>query len=653
MTSSISDSEFFTTIQECFCAKLLITIEALKANQLKLENINDEMLHCYLRSCLSATTLNYFPTSDFDAIADVGHESSKKRERAILMKALSKLENFDARNEYENLDRDSVGLKIRNNYVDSPREYLVSHFWRWTHHMSSLLGQYNDDLDICVQEVCTNIINGITPISIEKECIKRVMVLRTIMSKYIQQCSMNMYQDLSLFALAFTSIVITFTSEIKAISRGVCYYEQSNRPDELYKKSKALVLQKSFTTLYTCFFSWLIGELSLHGPHLADYSSFIYRFIITPALNGMGVDQSREVVDSLRRLNNSDLVQLERLSIVTDLNNTLVSNLQRQSFKYIRTSIMYATNCSRVINPGTVFYSLMNMVCTVPETNSNIDIAPIIHPEIDPTSTEKLESSLILYFSVVSMIRNDFVISARNATKIFREYAIRNFIVPKLRHPTVDAKSKVRLLMILSDILETSGLRVIFTDILDEHQIQSLEKNPTLDLRYDICAMLDAIYLCIQKDKTTGLLGKSYGLLENILKLTISLGENEEPLAHWCFHNQNSSTLVQYFNLHLKIFADIAKLCSDSYKSKYTSIWDDVSKPNTDTPHDLQALKTLITSKETLDATYSDSTQNAYRSNPFSQKHIISTSATSDPSINTETESRLKKFLKVYADHHS
>jgi hypothetical protein len=659
ITPSIIDSEFFTTIQECFCAIIVTIVEVLKSYELNLKNISDEVLHYYLRSCLSANSMNYFPTSNFEAIADVGGESSKQREKAILMKALSKLEDLNGIHKNDDSDRDAHGLNLRSDYFDSPRKYLVSHFWGWTQNMSFLVGQCNNDLVTCVQEVCTNIVDGMSPISLEKECLKRVMVLRSIMGKCIQQSNLSMHQDHSLLSLAFTTIVMTFISEMKAISRGLCYYEQSSNAEELYKKSKALVLQKSFITFYTCFFSWLLGELSLHGSELADYSSFIFRFIITPALRGNGIDQSREIVESLRRLNSSDLVQLERLSIVSDLNNTLVSNLQRHAFKHIRTSIIYA---SRISNPGTVFYNVMNMVYAAPETDNKFDIAPAINSEIDPNPDDKLESSLTLYFSVISMVQNEFVISARTATKAFREYAIRNFIVPKLRHPTVDVKSKVRLLMILSNIFKTADLKVIFTHNtpLEEPHMMSLENVPTLDLRYDICAILDAIYLCVQKMTVTStcLLSASYDVLEHIVRLKIALGENDEFLVHWSFGNKSSSTLVQYFNLHLKIFANIATLCSDSYESKYLSIWENLSKEITDVPHELRVLKHCISSKESLDEMFfprpaTDSTKNAYRSNPFSQKNISSTSSPSDLSNDKELDTHLKSFLKLYADHAS
>jgi hypothetical protein len=660
VTSSISDGEFFSTIQECFCAKLVVTMKAFESYNINLKLSSDDALHYYLRSCLSASTLNHFPTSDFDTMKSVGDESSKQREYVVLMTALSKLEDLNDSNKYGHLDRDTVGLKLRSDYFDSPRTYLVSHFWRWTQQLCYLLGECNDDLDTCVQEVCTNILNGMSPVSIEKECLKRAMMLRSVMSKYIQRCNLNIHRETSLFPMAFASIVITFISEIKAISRGVSYYEQSNRPDELYQKSKAFVLQKSFITMYICFFSWLLGEVALYGSELTDYSSFIFRYIITPALNGNGIDQSQEIVDSLRRLINSDVVQLDRLSLVGVLNQTLKSNLQIHAFKHIRTSIMYATHCSRVSNPGTMFYSLMNILFSTPESNKKMSLGPVIHPELDPHSADKLESSLILYFSVVSMVREEFMMSARNATKAFREYAIRNFIVPKVRHPTVNSQSKVKLLMMLSDILKTMDVKVILTDIsmLGQSQVMNSDHAPTFDFRYDICAIFDAIYLCMKKEKTntsTSLISASYDVLETILRLKIVIRENEEPLVRWSVRNESSSTLVQYLNLHLQIFVNIATLWSDSYQSKYQSIWEDLSKPDVLT-HEVHALKTCIASKEKLDELYCpshalDSTQNAYRSNTVSQKNNMSTSASSDK-ISEELKSQLKKFLKVYAHHH-
>ena len=131
--------------------------------------------------------------------------------------------------------------------------------------------------------------------------------------------------------------------------------------------------------------------------------------------------------------------------------------------------------------------------------------------------------------------------------------------------------------------------------------------------------------------------------------------ENEEPMVRWSVRNESSSTLVQYLNLHLQIFVNIATLWSDSYQSKYQSIWEDLSKPDVLT-HEVHALKICIASKEKLDELYCpshalDSTQNAYRSNTVSQKNNMSTSASSDK-ISEELKSQLKKFLKVYAHHH-
>lgn len=646
MVSSIQDVDFLNSIKSCFIAQLTESCKYITNGRAMVERMKKLIINSYVRTCFNASIIGLFPSSDFETFRKLGGESIESKAQSCLKKTAERFESAKNIRNQENIDVEATGLKLR---VDSTQTYLVSHFWIWTKNIHFLLFEENVDLETFVQNVCANIVDGLSLVSLERQCMKRIMLMRTVTSKLIKDVH-DTSASSTIFSVAFITMVEAFNSELRSISRGVSYYEKNEGSTELYEYAKALVLQNSFISMYISLFSWMLSEITIFGSHLTDYASFIFNFIVVPALSGKGIDQSKDMHDSLYKLENPDFDYSGLSFVQEELNKSLTSELQGQILRNLRSTLIYATHSSAVSNAATILFTLMNVINTC-NLDSTIQFGPLIHPEVEPESDDQLQKSFNLYFSVVNLPRRQYISAAEEACNSFRVYAIRNFILPKVRHPNVPLSMKLKLLKVLYNILRTKDIPVI--TLTEGDPKLSSETHVSFDIKFDICATLHAIYCCFQNEYSkdlTHVVDMCFTILLIITDFR-TIGCKESDLIDWCKNNHVYSYLAQYIECHLSIFALVADLWTGPNKIKYQFQLPTFSNASDSDPHEIKALLHYTNTKLKLDEAHFslssvDSTPNAYRIN--AAKPMKDSSVQDMVVINHSDENKLKLFLDVF-----
>ena len=327
-----NDDEFQNDIRQCLCSELCHISKYSDVCVQMLGDANEIIVRTFVGSITNANVLNIFPSINHDIMMEVGGAQSKEKEEQLLFRATKKSATF-SRLDGQSPDADGVGLHRRTgDYFDTPgATYMSSHVWTFCadlgllleaiakhkpfgegnllNRMSSALQENDSDLDPYVRNICSDTLKSLSEVSLERECLKRIMKLRSMLSACLQttsDASGNTYENAPHRIRMVSNIVSSLTSglllEMSCIAKGVDYYGRNPSSTQPYIHAKTRALLCAYGNFMIPTLSWLLSQPTLIDAS-PDQAVFIFRFVILPCLRSRGLDVSQTLLEAASKRN--------------------------------------------------------------------------------------------------------------------------------------------------------------------------------------------------------------------------------------------------------------------------------------------------------------------------------------------------------------
>lgn len=291
-----NDKIYHRQVGQCFSAELCRVARVSH----KCLYITSTGISAILNTCIDAladaSTLDRFPTINSSILVTVGGERSKQKEK-IRLEAINVIDTVDQGVQRPDIEASGI-RKQKKDALDTPGpSYMIAHIWSFVNNLGhSLIDislfesqskdakiklgklgvallKSDDDLPLHIKLVCSEALRALGPISLERECMKRMMKLRNIFSAILHKtvpmadlntsapdCVVNSSEMVSLLIKALLDQLID-------IATGVQYYEKNGLHEDLYIQAKARVLQ--FT------YAQFVSHIDMK-PYVIDILSIFY-----------------------------------------------------------------------------------------------------------------------------------------------------------------------------------------------------------------------------------------------------------------------------------------------------------------------------------------------------------------------------------------
>jgi len=597
-----NDKIYHRQVGQCFSAELC-KVARISRTCLSILSLGvSEVLNTCIEALTDASILNRFPTINSSLLIAIGGERSKEKEK-IRLEAIHEYAIDAGRGGEHHPDLEASGIRRqKKDVMDTPGpSYMSTHMWSFCsdlgHSLTDIsllesqsenreklgklgvaLVKSDDDLPLHIKLVCSEALQAL-PISLERECMKRIMKLRNIFSAILHKPVLVVDSNSAVSLDGVDNYVEMVSLLIKAlldqlinIATGVHYYEKNGLHEDLHIQTKARVLQFTYAQFVVFLLTWLLRELAFTDSRAQIQAKFIWDCLFVPSLKLCGFDAS-----SLKQEISTGILLDASPSFTSTLSGTSVVNTHGLSS--ISEDLFTAVNSciSSLVVPiasglfhsseSTTMYELINVdlsrKCSLPSLT--IDIIPLLVPCIEnevASTANDLSGALNIYLSLTSMGNMYYDKVQANAMTKFRRFALRKLMVPKLRHDVFPREKKIRILHLLKKFLDVEAVSTECAEQQDFEISLNDNCNSFLDLS-DCCYIVNALSLCIidwhiKKKVNDTFSGQVFLCCRHILKLQIEVGKMS--LMAWCRINAEYNTCASYLKVMMEWIFEVAGL---------------------------------------------------------------------------------------------
>ena len=589
-----NDDEFLNDLRQCFCSELCHVAKFGKNCMVMINTLADDIiLRAFLSAITNASVLNAFPSINRQLLLKIGGVGSRDKEDRSLVKALEKLETRP--NNHPDADGHSV-LKHMDGYTDTPSNYMTSHLWSFCEDLSLVLQSIANDKPpsesnillmlssscICDDStiISSNVLKALPRSTLERECLKRVILLKNI----LQSC-FNMYPrlttELSKIKLSevtqtiLSAMISGFLLQASCLIKGVEYYEKTPSSCQPYIRAKSQALFTAYSDVMSSVLSWLLLPKTME--FVSEQIRFVYHYIVLPILSNKGLQTARaSIYEGSGNSAKTRILEFEggmpHAGVAAELTTSKI--LLNSFYCHIRDVVQYAGS----EDGDHHFYEVMSCIQSVNNTflrqNFSLPAAFLEGREFyKPRDQFELGDYIELHYKHSSSAH------LANTCSRFRSFAIRSFLLPKIKHRTIDSKKKVTMLLVLLLILDVKRIQRQYRwaePILIS--VGGDRLGNYLHIRHDIEAIIESIYICIDNGithprmMTSSLMRYCFVSLKCILTMNVKesdpSGSYDTPkgLFGWCdaSKGENETALMVY--LYMELMLTLSKILR-SYQS--------------------------------------------------------------------------------------
>jgi hypothetical protein len=295
---------------------------------------------------------------------------------------------------------------------------------------------------------------------------------------------------------------------------------------------------------------------------------------LLPILSSKGFHHQKEIIFSPGVISNYH--SSEKFHKGASLSNTVIQNTSNILFlsltRYLDGIIDYACFCEE----DHKLYQIMNAFeISDPRTlydNSYIPAAFIGGIERRFSKYElDLVRSIDVYFSLLHA--NDSAVKNRRKAAInrFRHFAIRSFLLPKLKHELVHIDRKVNMLLILLHMLDIERIKKNYEFSQDIYLTMSTHDDEYLTLDVDVVEIIACIFTVLHtsiigRSINSTVISYSYASLRCLLAKTIN--GHTCSLMQWSINNQDEDENAKRINAHMEALYLLSHILT-SYKLQF------------------------------------------------------------------------------------
>ncbi len=585
-----NDDGYLNDVRHCLCAEIChIAKYSLTAKKMK-DSTKALMLYTFVNATTNASVMNMFPTINLDVMAKVGDSTSKNKEDRLLQKVKEKYATYRQKYIGDNPDAESIGLKqVSGNYFDTPgANYLSSRLWTFCSDLGKLLqvDQRNNylysigaalsttdiDLDQYVRNITSDVLESLSQISLERECLKRVMCIRSLLSACLQDPGTLSTHHKRIASNVLSSMVSGILLDMSLLLKGAEYYKRNSLSTHPYVRAKAYALLEGYDNFMASTFSWLLSQLALTGFD-SDKAELLFRNVVIPCLMSRGLNSSNAIFKAADKMNlrtNQRTLSFEfGLPVSMNLSTAYLPLLVPVLSHHIPDIVIYASTSPQ----SDIFYELMSCIVNLDSEpiESHLQMAPAILYGIEKKAPQKepsLIDSIHLYLSLISMSESHNHAKVKRAVNRFRNYAIRSFLLPKLKHPKSPSGQKMKILNLLQPMLNVAAMKAKY-EYVGKLSVSLGEEVKYLHLNLDIKMLATSIFECLDhaivtqslvKEKRYSMISQSFDCLRNVIYMSIE--DSDLPLLKWCKSNANSNEDANQISIYLEALFVMSKLFS-------------------------------------------------------------------------------------------
>ena len=584
-----NDDTYLNDIRHCLCAELCHVSQYSHLAKDLQEHTKEIMLRTFVSAMTNASVMNAFPTMNHDIMTEIGGIPSKIKEERLLIRVTEKLAAHQHAHKDGNPDVEGLGLKRRaGDYFDTPGvTYLSSHLWTFCKDLGMVLKNKSElannilcdvgaallttdgDLDQYVRNISSDTLESLSQISLERECLKRLMKVRSVLSVCLRDPSLLPTHQRRIVSNAVSSLISGILLDMSLLLKGADYYERNSSSTQPYVHAKTLALLAAYDNFMASTFSWLLSQLALADVDL-DKAEFLFRFVILPCLKSRGLIFSNALFKAADKRNyntNQRTVSFEcglpgSNQPTRTIDNTstvkppfLVSVLSH----HMREIVVYAGSSQR----DDLFYELMSCIVNLNRDliKNHLKMVPAIIDDIEKQalgSKADLETSSELYLSLISMSESHNYAKRKTAVNRFRTYVIRSFLLPKLKHPKSPPDQKMNILNLLLPLLDVKTIKTEY-EYVEDFSVSLGEEVRYLHLNLDIKHLVISVFECLDHAIVTrslveeincSMLAQCFECLQYIISMKIE-GSNFCVLK-WCKSNSQSNEDAYQISLYLE-----------------------------------------------------------------------------------------------------
>ena len=593
-----NDAQYRRHIEQCLCAELSQLTRYFPACQSLVCDGGIHFLGKTVCAMLDANTLNRFPSDNNKLMMSVGGKRSKEKEHSRLLAANASYNSATKRGD-KSCDIEAIGIhRQKNDAFDTPGpSYMTQRLWTFCSNLGRCLKEEtvqnevrsqllpsiglaliddNIDLSGTLKVACNETLDKMSKISLEKECMKRIVKVRSIFTVFFKNCSCE--QSINDHKALLSLVIKRILEDLDTIALGVQYYDQ-NSVEDAYLHAKARCLQKAYCQLAVSLSLFLIQEIFSGDITWAmNHAIFLFDHFVFPAFLRKGFYLSGDIKEAAASIiaidvHPSSLSKPQgRQSVAADLFSTVSDRI-----KEVIICISYESSIEK---RKSKYFQLLSSILA-PEKQNILLMDTVIEMVISAlingmskrtvSTSSDLSSVLDIYFSLAfaSNDRNDQRIL--DATWEFRLYTLRSFILPKLNQFSLSMKKKKILLRILNEIIDLKSLakKYIFQhDTRIENGDHEIVTSTMLSFISDICLVAYSFGKCVQCDLLNVQLSMIPGICKGVISL-IKIRINGQRLLQWCKLNKAKNTQAPYLLIFFEWFSQIAALLSGVLRQEF------------------------------------------------------------------------------------
>jgi hypothetical protein len=592
-----SDAQYRRHVEQCLCAELSQLTRCFHSCHNLVFGGGIIFLEKIICAMLDANTLNRFPSENIKLMMSVGGKRSKEKEQARLLYVNASCNSATKRG-FQSCDIEAIGIhRQKNDVFDTPGpSYMTQRLWSFCSNLGHCLKENivqngvrtqllpnvglalvdnNIDLDGTLKDACNETLEKMSKISLERECMKRIVKIRSFFTAYFNNCKGEkniIGEHKALLALVIKRLL----EDLDTIALGVQYYEQNSSLEESYLHAKARCLQNAYCQLAVSLSLFLIKEIFSSGATWAtSHALFLFDHFVFPSLMREGLHTS------------SDMKRAAASIIAFDIYPSIQSNPRgRQSIaadlfltvsRRIKEVIMCISYESSTEKRKSKYFQLLSSMFAPEKQDALLSMETVIEMIISAlingmnkrtvSTSSDLSSVLDIYFSLVFVSNDHHDQRITDTTSEFRTFTLRSFMLPKLNQVGLSMEKKEILLRILNEIIDVKSLAKNFIfqyccdDIGIENGDHDIVTSSYLGFKSDICSVAHSLGKCLQFD----LLKVQFSMISDIYKCAkslIKLKINGQRLLQWCNLNKAQNTHASYMLIFCEWSSQIATLLS-------------------------------------------------------------------------------------------
>ena len=487
--SRLADRAFLKNTGQCFsyelcrCSLLAPSCEAIVRSGI--EQIMSHFVECLV----DTEILHRLPSSNKSIISRAGGPKAQEKEVKYLKRMLRRAPSDGSEDE-------AVGTRLLDDECfDSPGPaFMSSRLWSFSCVLGGIMSSMDNlpsdeqilrgiakvlldsdsDLGAVMSESCSRSLTLVPLISMERECMKRFIRLRGIVSEVLAKEHAVGRVGINIICRVTETLlqnVYYLSATVEYNDRRTGDWSTNTNADlqDLYERARALALQRAYTEGASAYLSWLLRECARRHEQqqLAQLIALIKDVVLRTSLQGSNKDfcsalegQVTTSSFSLDMLTSKGAPSATHRAQSNRLAEDLAAGLDRRMYELtLYAAATYdSSNSTDVLS--LLIESALDSSCPCPKKPFLFGCALRgEHSYSDPPAegndidSDDLQRAVDSYLTNVNrstpLAKEDVAILGK-----LRRVALRNFFVPKLCFPTIEKEKKARILLIMCSLFD-------------------------------------------------------------------------------------------------------------------------------------------------------------------------------------------------------